>query len=86
MRQGRANRDVKESRSVTHPKANAYNPGGVGQWGQIQGSHVTAHKDTDYRGDPDRIGKGYEPPVGPSQKSGVGGGRTIYNAGSQRRS
>jgi hypothetical protein len=86
MRQGRSNRDVKESRPVTHPRANAYGPGGVGQYGQMQGSHVTRGEESNYRGDPDRIGKGYEPPVGPSQQSGVGGGRKLYPSGSQKRS
>jgi hypothetical protein len=86
MKQGMANRDVKESRAVDHPRARAVGPGGAGQLGNMQGSHVTRGEESDYRGDPLYIGKGYEPPVGPSQASGVGGGRKLYPAGSQRRS
>jgi hypothetical protein len=68
------------------PRANAYNPGGVAQWGQAQGTHSTHGRESDYRGDPKRIGRGYEAPYGitdPVSAVGVGGGRKIYASGSQ---
>src|SRR6516225_5392020 len=61
-------------------------PGGVGQLGQMQGSHVTRGEDSNYRGDPFYRGKGYATPVGPTDNvaaCGVGGGRKVYASGSQ---
>jgi hypothetical protein len=52
----------------------------------MQGSHVTHDKESDYRGEPKRGGKGYEPPrmiSDPVSAVGVGGGRTIYEHGTQ---
>jgi hypothetical protein len=86
MRQGRASRDVGESRAVTHPSARAKLPGRVAQYGQMVGNHVTERDATNYRGLNSDLGRGYEPPKGPSQRSGVGGGRTIHRSGSQGRS
>jgi hypothetical protein len=81
------------SRPVTHrsapktePRAREMRPGGVGQLGNSQGSHVTAERESPYRGE-NLIGKrGYEPPgmiSDPVKAVGVGGGRTIHHCGSQ---
>lgn len=85
MKQGRASRDVSESRSYNHPRTHAIVPAGVAQLGQRQGNHVTEQGSTQYGGVDMAGGKGYEPPQGPSQRSGVGGGRDIHRAGSQGR-
>jgi hypothetical protein len=66
-------------------------PGGVGQIGQKQGSHVTRYSDSDYRGErlhnpakdfqPVKFGNEVALNVG---KGGCGTGRTLYGqAGSQ---
>src|SRR6516225_7053600 len=59
MRQGRASRDGRYGGKV-EPKPNVYLPGGVGQIGVIQGSHLTSGPDSDYRGDPLRGGRGFK--------------------------
>ena len=72
MKQGRASRDVDEGRKV-EPRPMIYRPGGVSQFGQIQGDHVTSSPDgTDYRGDPIRGGRGYKAPPVKSQSSNRG--------------
>jgi hypothetical protein len=64
-------------------------PAGVAQIGQSQGSHVTANKDTTYRGEPLHNQRNFQPVkfgnevalnVGPG---GCGTGRTIYKTGTQ---
>jgi len=65
-------------------------PGGVGQIGAMQGSHVTRHSDSDYRGErlhnpakdfqPVKFGNEVALNVG---KGGCGTGRTIHATGSQ---
>ena len=65
-------------------------PGGVGQIGQKQGSHVTRYSDSDYRGErlhnpakdfqPVKFGNEVALNVG---AGGPGTGRTIYKTGSQ---
>ena len=81
------NKVVHRPHGKTEPRANAYNPGGVAQYGQMQGSHITHEKESSYRGDPERSGRGYEPPgmiSDPVKAVGVGGGRTNYGqSGSQ---
>ena len=86
MKQGRANRDSGiGGRSAAfnrgggpvyggkvEPKPNVYLPGGVGQLGNIQGSHVTSDTDSDYRGDPLRGGRGFKAPPVKSQSSNRG--------------
>jgi hypothetical protein len=65
------------------------NPGGVGQLGNMQGSHVTRGEDSNYRGDPLHSGRSFQPtPFGNEValnvgKGGCGTGRTIYSSGSQ---
>jgi len=47
---------------------------------------MTHGNDSDYRGEPKRGGRGYEPPgmiSDPVKAVGVGGGKTIYSSGSQ---
>ena len=65
------------------------NPGGVGQLGNMQGSHVTRGEESSYRGDPLHSGRSFQTVpfgnevalnVGPG---GCGTGRTIYKTGSQ---
>jgi hypothetical protein len=82
----KSNKVVHRPHGKTEPRSNAYNPGGVAQWGQSQGSHVTHEKESSYRGDPKRAGRGYEAPgmiSDPLKAVGVGGGRTIYKCGTQ---
>jgi hypothetical protein len=83
------------SRVVTHrsspkvePKAHACNPAAVAQYGAHVGNHVTTHggSQSSYRGEPDFTRSGYSPPQGPTDNVkavGVGGGRTIYEHGTQ---
>jgi hypothetical protein len=51
----------------------------------MQGSHITHGKESSYRGEPDFTRSGYSPPVGPTSFNniGPGGGRTIYEHGTQ---
>ena len=65
------------------------NPGGVGQLGQMQGSHVTRGQESNYRGDPLHSGRSFQPVKFGNEvalnvgKGGCGTGRTIYKTGSQ---
>src|SRR5215469_12898723 len=65
-------------------------PAGVAMFGQMQGSHVTHGKDSDYRGEKLHNDKSFQPvPFGNAValnvgKGGCGTGRTLYGqAGSQ---
>jgi hypothetical protein len=81
------NKVVHRPHGKTEPRANKYRPQGVSQWGQMQGSHVTREGDSNYRGEPKRGGRGYEPPgmiTDPVKAVGVGGGRKVYGSGSQQ--
>jgi hypothetical protein len=52
----------------------------------MQGTHRTNGTESDYRGEPKRGGRGYEPPgmiTDPVKAVGVGGGRQIHGCGSQ---
>jgi len=81
------------SRNVRHvsapksePKPHARNPARVAQYGAMVGNHATHQgKSTNYRGEPDFTRKGYSPPQGPTSFNniGPGGGRTIYEHGTQ---
>jgi hypothetical protein len=80
------NKVVHRPHGKTEPVANKYRPQGVSQWGGMQGAHITSTVNTNYRGEDKRGGRGYEPPgmiSDPVKAVGVGGGRTIYNTGSQ---
>jgi len=80
------NKIVHRPHGKTEPIANKYRPQGVSQYGGMQGSHMTHGGDSNYRGEPKRGGRGYEPPgmiSDPVKAVGVGGGRTIYQAGTQ---
>ena len=83
------------SKNVTRPSvrtgsgSHSTSPGGVGQIGQSQGSHVTNKDETGYRGEifhkppnfqPVKFGNEVALNVG---KGGCGTGRTIYSTGSQ---
>src|SRR6516164_8541663 len=65
------------------------NPGGVGQLGQMQGSHDTRGEESNYRGDPLHSGRSFQPVKFGNEvalnvgKGGCGTGRTIYKTGSQ---
>jgi hypothetical protein len=78
MKQGRASRDVSESHAVTRPKAMAIGPGGVGQLGNMQGSHVTSHDDTSYRGEKLHAGRGFMAPPLKSVKTSNRGSQGRY--------
>jgi hypothetical protein len=80
----RQHRDVRAPK--VEPRPRAVHPGGVGQLGEMQGSHVTRGEESNYRGDPFYRGRGYATPVGPTDNVaavGCGGGRTVYASGSQ---
>ena len=66
MKQGKASRDGRYGGKV-EPQPHVMYPGGVGQLGVIQGSHVTSGPDSDYRGDPLKGGRGYKAPPIKSQ-------------------
>lgn len=83
------------SKNIVHPSvrtgsgSKSTNPGGVGQIGQSQGSHVTNKGDTGYRGEifhkppnfqPVKFGNEVALNVG---SGGCGTGRTIHKTGSQ---
>ena len=65
------------------------NPGGVGQLGAMQGSHVTRGEESSYRGEPLHGGRSFQPVKFGNEvalnvgKGGCGTGRTIYSSGSQ---
>jgi hypothetical protein len=80
------------SRNVRHvtapkvePRAHARNPGAVGQYGQMQGTHITHDKESSYRGEPDYVRRGYNAPVGPTNLAlqGPGAGRNVMKSGQQ---
>jgi len=80
------NKHVESRAPKIEPRPRAVHPGGVGQLGSMQGSHVTRGEESSYRGDPFYRGKGYATPVGPTDNvaaCGVGGGRKVYASGSQ---
>jgi hypothetical protein len=78
MKQGRASRDVSESHAMTRPRTTAIGPGGVNMLGNMQGSHVTSHDDTNYRGEKLRIGRGFMAPAPKSVKTSSGGSQGRY--------
>lgn len=81
-----SNKVVHRNAPKAEPRARAVNPGGVGQLGSAQGSHVTNKGGTGYRGEKLIAGAGYSPPVGPTNNVsavGVGGGRTVMRSGGQ---
>lgn len=78
MRQGRASRDVKESRAVTAPSANGINPGYVSQLGNKVGNHITDDKNTGYTGERMYKGRGFEAPRNKSQSSTNSGSQGRY--------
>jgi hypothetical protein len=81
-----SNKVVHRPHGKTEPRANAYRPQGVTQYGAMQGSHVTHDKESPYRGEPKRAGRGYEP-VGPTSlmRNGPHGeGRIVMKSGSQQ--
>jgi hypothetical protein len=85
---GIASRVVKHSTNPkVEPRAYARNPGAAGQYGQAQGSHVTRGQESNYRGEPDTMRRGYQNPVGPTSMalSGPGAGRDVHRSGSQQR-
>ena len=81
-----SNKVVHRPHGKEEPRANAYRPQGVSQWGQMQGTHVTRYGEAPYRGEPKRGGAGYNPPLGitdPVKAVGVGGGRDVHPCGGQ---
>ena len=84
---GIASRVVKQSSNPkVEPKAYGRNPGAVAQYGALVGNHATHQgPSTPYRGEPDKVGKGYNAPVGPTNMalSGPGAGREVLRSGGQ---
>jgi hypothetical protein len=84
---GLHSRVVKHSSNPkVEPRPHARNPGAAGQYGQMQGSHVTRGEESSYRGEPDpTMRRGYNAPVGPTNMalSGPGAGREVMRSGSQ---
>jgi hypothetical protein len=82
---GLHSRVVKHSTNPkAEPRAYARNPAAVSQLGNKVGNHVTSTVNTDYRGDPDFVRRGYNV-VGPTNLavSGPGAGREVMKAGGQ---
>jgi hypothetical protein len=83
------NKNVKPS-VKTGTGSRSTNPGGVGQLGQSQGSHVTRGEESDYRGDPLHSGRSFQPVKFGNEVAlnvrggGPGTGRTIHKTGSQQ--
>lgn len=75
MRQGNSSREGGYRKR--EPVVRSINPGGVGQLGIVQGSHVTNQGGTGYRGDPFDLGRGFMAPRNKSQSNS--------NSGSQGR-
>src|SRR6516162_10124281 len=65
------------------------NPGGVGQLGQAQGTHVTRGEESNYRGDPLHSGRSFQPTKFGNElatnvgRGGPGTGRDVHACGSQ---
>jgi hypothetical protein len=81
-----SNKVVHRPHGKTEPIANKYRPQGVSQYGQMQGTHTTNRTESNYRGEPKRGGRGYEPPgmiSDPVKAVGVGGGREVMRSGGQ---
>jgi hypothetical protein len=78
-----------ETKVRTGSGSRSTNPGGVGQLGNLQGSHVTRGQDSSYRGDPLHSGRSFQPvPFGNQVALNVGGGgpgkgREVMASGSQ---
>jgi hypothetical protein len=65
------------------------NPGGVGQLGQSQGSHVTRGEESSYRGDPLHSGPSFQPTefgnaIAARTVCKPGGSREVKKSGSQQ--
>jgi hypothetical protein len=85
---GLHSRVVKHSTAPkVEPRPHAKGPGGVSQYGQMQGTHITHGTESGYRGDPVNIGPGYRNPVGPTNMAlqGPGAGCNIMPHGGQGR-
>jgi hypothetical protein len=87
---GIASNKITERPVRTGTGSRSTNPGGVGQLGNLQGSHVTRGEESSYRGDPFHSGRSFQPvPFGNEValnvgKGGPGTGRTLYGqSGSQ---
>jgi len=86
---GPKSRNVTEPRVRTGSGSRAARPGGVGQLGNVQGSHVTRGEESSYRGEPLHGGRSFQPVKFGNEvalnvgKGGCGTGRTIYSSGSQ---
>src|SRR5215472_13478215 len=87
---GHGSRQITERPVRTGSGSRSTNPGGVGQLGQSQGSHITRGEESTYRGSPLHSGKSFQPvPFGNEValnvgKGGCGTGRTLYGqSGSQ---
>jgi len=86
---GYGSRVVTERPVRTGTGSRGTNPGGVGQLGNVQGSHVTRGEESNYRGDPLHSGRSFQPvPFGNQValnvgRGGPGTGRDVHASGSQ---
>lgn len=91
---GTGSRNVVHKPVITGKPAYGIDPGGVSQWGEAIGNHVTdGRTKLGYRGEPFRNGKaliGATIPLGNEVAAktvcGVGGSREVFKAGSQGQS
>jgi hypothetical protein len=85
---GYGSRQHVETKVRTGSGSRGTNPGGVGQLGNKQGSHITRGEESNYRGDPLHSGRSFQPtPFGNEIAArtvcGPGGSRKVYASGSQ---
>jgi len=87
---GHGSRQVTERPVKTGAGSRVATPGGVGQLGQSQGSHVTRGQESNYRGEPLHGGRSFNPTKFGNElatnvgRGGPGAGRVCYGqSGSQ---
>jgi hypothetical protein len=86
--QGISSKNVRHTTAPKmEPKAYAKRPAGAAALGSFYGDHSTNRPgSTGFKGEKLDGGRGYSPPVGPTNNVkavGVGGGRTVLGCGSQ---
>jgi hypothetical protein len=85
---GYGGRQHVETKVRTGTGSRGTNPGGVGQLGQSQGSHVTRGGESSYRGEPLHSGRNFQKTefgnaIAARTVCGPGGSRNVYASGSQ---
>jgi hypothetical protein len=87
--QGISSKNVRHTTAPkVEPKPHAKRPAGTAALGSMYGDHATNRPgSTGFKGEKLDGGRGYSPPVGPTDNvaaCGVGGGRTVFKTGSQQ--